>query len=658
MALLFPPVVDPRGPHLAIPSLAAHLRASGVRTTVRDLNVEGLWALTEPEALEDRVDERTAAAVARARSVLRDPEAFYDPDQLAAARAALAAACTAWSDPAGRVRYQAMGAAYDVDGCDPTRLADLIAVTADRSTNLFDGLWRSELLPALAENRPDVIGISILNRQQIIPGLHLARMLHEAGHVVAIGGTVFAKFAPELMRRPAFFSTFCRAVVPYEGEHALLELVRSVSAGGTGEGVANTLVLGPSGAVVAGPTMVEEVPHLPTPDFDGLPLDRYLAPHLVLPILTGKGCYFNRCKFCDIPAINRISPRAYRMRPADQVAADVVALHRRHGARHFEITDETLSPAFLRKLGRALAEIDGGPEVRARFVGYARFEPGFTPEACAELYAMGVRKLYFGLESGSQVMLDRMDKGIRLPVVRTVLRNCVEAGIAVHLFSIIGFPEETEELAAETVGFLLEESDTLADPRNTFDVHPFGLDLRTDYADQADEFGVDIDRVVLRTQDFPISVSRWVNRRGMDPAQVADVLDRAVGSLRERYRSSGRNFPDQQFPGFEEYAVLYLDRYEDVPFLHRLSLPEPDDPQRYSIEWAEDIELSSEGADAWSVQTRFGSCSVGADELRALAPSRPGQPVAGHRAAWADSGVAMATVDGLIAIRALLLRPA
>ena len=77
------------------------------------------------------------------------------------------------------------------------------------------------------------------------------------------------------------------------------------------------------GVVKVTPSRTEDVPSLPTPDFDGLPLDRYLSPAPVLPILTGKGCYFNRCKFCDIPYINHISKKAYRVRSAGQVVEDV-----------------------------------------------------------------------------------------------------------------------------------------------------------------------------------------------------------------------------------------------------------------------------------------------------------------------------------------------
>src|SRR5262249_19539970 len=155
------------------------------------------------------------------------------------------------------------------------------------------------------------------------------------------------------------------------------------------------------------------------------------------------------------PFVNRISPKAYRWRRPELVAEDVATLQRRHGARHFEITDEALAPRILVKIAEALA---GHPGVEARFVGFARLEPGFTPEVCRRIHALGVRKLYFGLESGAQATLDHMDKGIRVADARAVLRNCAAAGIAFHVFSIVGFPEETETDARQTLDFFLDNA--------------------------------------------------------------------------------------------------------------------------------------------------------------------------------------------------------
>jgi len=372
IALLFPPSVDPRAPHLAIPSLAAFLRANGVRVTVRDLNLEGfVWATKHAQLVEA---ERTARArldtaseserpklrqvLARAPFVvnaaeeaiatLRDDEDFYDPDRYNEARNTLRSALALMSAASGRVNYAFSNAVYEVEGCNSWRLTDLDQATADSGTNVFLPFWEEQVFPSLAADRPDFVGISILNGQQILPGLTLARRLRERGHTVLIGGTVYSKFVPQLMKQPDFFRLFCDGLVPYEGEPAL----RAIALGaweGEPAGIPNLMRLDAKGNPVIGPACVETVDDLPVPDFSDLHLSDYLAPKPVLPILTGKGCYFNRCKFCDIPHINSISTKNYRVRRPDTVAADIAALYKNHGARHFVITDETLSPGLISK---------------------------------------------------------------------------------------------------------------------------------------------------------------------------------------------------------------------------------------------------------------------------------------------------------------------
>lgn len=695
VALLFPAATDPRSPHLAVPSLAASLRANGIRVTMRDVDVEGLHHVLRRDSLvaaadqhrrREAPDDETASQhhqltshlawlvdhTSGALDALRDHDAFLDPDRHHQARRTIAMALELVSATRPGVHYTITGADYAVDGVDTTRLSHLLEVTADNRYDLFDDLHRS-VVDDLDDDRPDLVGISILNRQQVIPGLMLARRCREAGHTVVLGGTVYAKFHDALLSRPRFFEAFCDAVIPYEGETALRSLTEAIESGRTptqwGD-VPNVLSLDVDGRVVAGPTLVEDVRSLPTPDFHGMPLDLYLNPVTVLPIVTGKGCYFNRCKFCDIPSINRIATKPYRIRDPEQIAADVATLFERHGARHFEITDEALAPKLLLRLADAL---DAYPDLAPRFVGYARFEPGFTPETCRRMHDMGMRKLFFGLESGNQAMLDHMAKGIRVPVAHEVLRNCAAAGIATHVFSIVGFPEETEAQARDTLGFLLDSETSLRHPRNSFDVHPFGLDLRTEYGDEPARFGIELAPTSNDASDvaFPISLKDWRNTRGLSQDDAARLLEEFALELRDRYHGT-RLYPEQQWPGYEEYAVVYGDHYDGRPFGWRMALPEPESPERFTLMFADHVWFEPfEGAQI--VHTLSGDVVASTAAVEVLGPARPPQRVDEYLDALIDAAPQFAGADGalrrrlhdelrgvidaLLAARALWLRP-
>jgi len=636
VALLFPPGTDPRSPYLALPSLAAALRRSGIEVRMHDLDISGLWALMTPAhlnragmALERssavheaasvqrlcRSRERLAEAAMPALQRLRSAAHFYDPNHFNAARETLSDAVDlVAAATSARVRYAITPPRYDVTGVNVQRLADLETVTANDECNVFAEYWEDALYPALRRQDPELVGITITNAQQVVPGLTLARRLKSIGYYVVLGGALYAKFTDRFKTLPAFFRLFADGVIPYEGETALVSLVDALRRSHQFRDVPNLLFL--EGDIVrSGPTHVEDVTTLPCPDFDGLPLDKYLTPEPVLPTYFGKGCYYNRCKFCDIPYINHISTKAYRLRSPEQLVSDLLTMKRLYGCRHFEFTDEALPPRTLEHLADALRPHESE---NFRFVGYARLEPVFTPALCTKLARMGVRKLYFGLESASQETLDHMDKGIRVTDVPGVLTNCSNAGIRFHLFTIVGFPEETRARAHQTFEFLRDHADILGHPGNSFDMHPFGLELRTAYFQESCCNGAIIAPDVLK-RDFVIGVgNEWSNTRGLSPAEVEDLLNEYYEELRRTFRRT-HAAPQHLWPAFEEFALLYADHYFGVNFRFATSLPDDDDPHRYRLRWSPAAHVEKYQDDFFVVMGRNGEVLIDARTFALMA---------------------------------------
>jgi anaerobic magnesium-protoporphyrin IX monomethyl ester cyclase len=198
---------------------------------------------------------------------------------------------------------------------------------------------------------------------------------------------------------------------------------------------------------------------------------------------------------------------------------------------------------------------------------------------------MGMKKLFFGLESADQQTLDHMDKGIRVERAIEVLRNCREAGIDYHLFSIIGFPGEPESSARTTLRFFLDHRELFDTPSVSFDIHPFGLELRTEYFADRKQLGLTVLPSAL-DKDFVIGVggSDWGNPSGLDAAQVETLLETEFHpALRAAFRSFHAT-PEPIWPGFEEYAVLYADHYRDRPFPFRTSIPREQGP--LAVDWS------------------------------------------------------------------------
>ena len=86
-----------------------------------------------------------------------------------------------------------------------------------------------------------------------------------------------------------------------------------------------------------------------------------------------------------------------------------------------------------------------------------RFENALDGDLLEKMSKSGCQKLVLGLESYNQRILDLMKKGIRTDVVKRILDECLNAGISFHLYTIVGFPTETEKEAMETLDFVLRK---------------------------------------------------------------------------------------------------------------------------------------------------------------------------------------------------------
>ena len=216
-----------------------------------------------------------------------------------------------------------------------------------------------------------------------------------------------------------------------------------------------------------------------------------------------------------------------------------------------------------------------------------------------------------------------MEKGIDLEVAEQVLRNCDAAGIGFHIFSMIGFPEERQERAWETLGFFLRHRGLISAPRNSFDIHRFTLDLRTEYGEHPEQFGVRVMTDEPPDDFLSLSASRWANDRGMNEATVERLLLEFLAILQRVFRSH-HPYPLHLWPDWAPYSMLYADQYADRLFGHRASLPDPGDPVHLRLVWREGVRIE-EAEDGYHVRCITGEGVISDSALRSLA--RPTNPM-------------------------------
>ena len=184
------------------------------------------------------------------------------------------------------------------------------------------------------------------------------------------------------------------------------------------------------------------------PSFDDFKLDRY--PYLSAN--ASVGCPFN-CKFCTIPE----QWGKYRKKKPKQLAAELNRMYRKYGSQLFLLVDSLLNPIVT---GLARELIDSPTPLY--WDGSLRVSPAVCDTDNTFLWRKGgFYRAHLGVETGSQRVLDLMDKGITVDQIRTAVSALARAGVKTTTFWVVGYPGETEEDFLQSLRLTEELKDDL-----------------------------------------------------------------------------------------------------------------------------------------------------------------------------------------------------
>ena len=150
----------------------------------------------------------------------------------------------------------------------------------------------------------------------------------------------------------------------------------------------------------------------------------------------------------------------------------------------------------------------------------------YNPEFIQHLAASGCRMLQLGLESGSQVVLDRLGKGIRLEAASKILDNLSVAGITSYVYIMLGTPGETEADAEMTLKFLEEHAEKIG----FLNISIMNLPRGSELLENPDLCGIDSSQ--LRDAESPLGLyHEFQSATGLDRAAARKFLNqRLLGS--------------------------------------------------------------------------------------------------------------------------------
>jgi hypothetical protein len=500
---------------LSLPTLTGFLREHGVDVVPIDANVEAWDALLSRESLREvgaRIEARLtklerlpslghqeqleygAAWRARgnarivpneiedAKRTLRSADSFYDPDAYDHAVTTIESA------------QDVISAAYHPLTLDFTAYRTPFGLTSldeleresDPDHFPFHDWVVKTLAPRLRKERVGIVGVSVCFPGQLQPAYAFAHLLRRElpGVHLTCGGPGITQILIRLSgkRLARALGPFDTAVV-YEGEPPLLALAQALERGDSLRGLENVVqrdaLLG--ARVVPGHGMVD-LRTLPSPDFDGLPLDRYFSPEPMLPYDPTRGCYWGKCTFCHY-GLAEVGTAKYRERDVPTVVEHLRALSEKHRTKRFYFSQDSVAPKTLLGLSRALI----GAKLDLRWATDLKPEKYLTRERAHVLREAGAVACALGVESGDPRVLDLIDKGAPIEAVSDVITHLSDAGIAPEAMCFTDFPTETAREAKRTIEFLREHEDRLG----VFILGEFGLTHGSLVAQDPEKFGLE-----------------------------------------------------------------------------------------------------------------------------------------------------------------------
>lgn len=568
----------PSQPFLSLPSLQAFLKKEGVAdVSIRDLNIETMDILLSAEQVKkthatfiDRLTNRTEVSgeaedaeefarlnwarevierenfvqtVEWAKSILRT-RGFYNLNDYVESWKII----DRWLQVFGMLYYPSEisiadnSMRYSVYSSD-----DILRAVDAEHENPFRKLFREHILGSILESEPGLVGISVTATSQVMPAFTLARLLKEADcdiHIT-LGGSVFTKLIDNLEQNQKLFN-WVDSFIVFEGESAMLGLIEQLE--GTKDfGKVPNLVHRDGGGIRANrPFHIEDINSLPTPDYDGFPLDLYLSPKSVLPLQGSRGCYWRKCTFCNLHVDNL----RFRLRNLDLVLNDIDVLKEKYGAEYLFFSDECMPVRQLETLSTRLIEEGKG----VKWMAGVRFDKGLTKDILQKARDAGCLKMVFGLESSSQRVLALMDKGIETGIVKDILNNCMDSDIAIHMYVIVGFPSETRDEAFGTMDFVLSNERFLESRGASCLACLFELEKHAPILREPGKYG--LTKIAHPKRDDMSLGYFYETDRGMSPEESSEVYEHIRSEIDRRLNIFPYNFSMSD-------GLLYLDSFPE-----------------------------------------------------------------------------------------------
>lgn len=324
------------------------------------------------------------------------------------------------------------------------------------ANDVFDSTFysRGQQLDFIREKQPKIVAIytNLMTKVEVV---RLMKILKSEPYCpkIILGGPDVSYNLDNYLSSGADF------LIIGEGEETTFELYQAIAGKGDFSAV-NGIAYLENGQVVQTPTRTKfrELDQLPLPNRDAIPNEKYLQTwkqnhgESSMTISTQRGCPYT-CKWCS----TAVYGQSYRRRPAEQVAAEMKMLKQKYNPDAIWFVDDVFTishkwlTAFHEEVVRQNAQI--------RFECITRAER-LNAEILQLLKEAGCFRIWIGAESGSQKIIDLMDRRVDVNHVKKMIQDTNALGIETGTFIMVGYPGEDETDITQTIQYLKEANPT------------------------------------------------------------------------------------------------------------------------------------------------------------------------------------------------------
>jgi radical SAM superfamily enzyme YgiQ (UPF0313 family) len=309
-------------------------------------------------------------------------------------------------------------------------------------------MTEEQFLGEIQKEKPDVIGLSCTS-YSFLTSIELLRKLKEVLHdvVIVLGGIHVTFFAEKIVENYPFVNF----VVKGEGEITFSKLIENLNNRNELRRISGVTFIDNGRIISNREELISDLNSLPFPDRKLVENNDYahywfgfrLTLGRFTTILSSRGCPY-KCSFC---CCSPLFKRKWRARSAENVLDELEEIYSQ-GYRSCIFVDDnfTLIPERVIEICRGIVKrkikMDMHCEGRVGKVSL---------EVLKEMKNAGFSTIYFGIESGTQKVLDYYEKDITIKQIKDSVRMAKKAGLNVIGSFIIGAPIETRQDVLQTL---------------------------------------------------------------------------------------------------------------------------------------------------------------------------------------------------------------